>query len=243
MANKIGWQKVAVIGIIAAILLIVFVVYLFISSTSSNKTSNKNSPSGSQNGSANGGANNSDNQKDQGTDQFGHNVITPTPLPTGIDFGSTVVVLTPYSKSKNYAISYPSTWKTNEIPVVGGGTITHFAFPSANGSEGFPRVDIQAVPITNNSTSSQQAMTNLTFLNLKRDTVDFHGVNADRLGGELPFLFQSGNPPVNKKVNKTFLFFDNAGYRYIVDYAYYVDDNQGTSLDAINSALSTFKFK
>ncbi|HVT00980.1 MAG TPA: hypothetical protein VHE53_01960 [Patescibacteria group bacterium] len=254
LGNKLGWQKVAVIGIVIAILFILFVVFSFIydgqeASKNSKQNQNKNTnnsallDNGNNNQSNNGGNPNANNNNPTSTPN-GQNIIIPTiPVTPGVaPFSSTILVLTPYDKSKNYTISYPSSWETKNQAVVGGGNLTHFTYPAANGSEDFPRVDIQVTPITSSTVSIQDMINNLSSAGLNHDTVNFHGVNVDRLTGVLPFTFKT-NTGQELKANKTFLIFDNNGYRYLIDYAYYLDGNQANSLEAINKTLDTLKFK
>ncbi len=137
----------------------------------------------------------------------------------------------------SYKIDYPSFWKRQVLQVNSGGTLTSLTVPYNTAAEAFPRIDIQVTPTGTNITNLQRAV-NLSPLNLASSEAKFKEQKAIKLTGVLPFNFVVGG--VQKKVNKTFLFFSANGKDYVVDYAYYQDDTAEESLQLLNEILNTF---
>ncbi len=213
LIESLGWKKAAAILIILSVLFLVFVLFSFL-----------------------GGSNKK--QKEQQTQLAVPTEVPSSRLPTSVPQEP----INQTYNSEKYKINYPSFWSTRTFPVVGGGTLTHFS-PTSSTGEAFPRIDIQATPIASTSTTIAQLLNNLSILKLPQDTITFQGQTAVRLSGVLPFDFKAGNTPVVKKVNKTFLFFDRNNSRYVIDYAYYVDQNQEASINLINRTLATYEFQ
>lgn len=135
-------------------------------------------------------------------------------------------------------ITYPSDWIIQERTVLGGGSFTSIVplVSITTNHEIFPRIDIKIEPT--NALSSEQRAERLSIYNLDKSTVIFQNRRAIKLSGVLPFTFKVGNPPVNKKVNKTFIFWDSPRSAYSIDYAYYEDRMEDKKkLDAILSTL------
>ncbi|MCL5019049.1 MAG: hypothetical protein M1426_01025 [Patescibacteria group bacterium] len=135
-----------------------------------------------------------------------------------------------------YKIDYPPTWNRQVLQVNSGGTLTSLTVPYNTAAEAFPRIDIQVTPMGTNITNLQR-IENLSPLKLASSEANFKGQKAIKLTGILPFDFVVGT--VQKKVNKTFLFFSANGKDYVIDYAYYEDDTATQSLQQINDALNT----
>lgn len=136
----------------------------------------------------------------------------------------------------SYKIDYPPTWKRQVLEVNSGGTLTSLTAPYNTAAEAFPRIDIQVTPTGTNITN-QQRIVNLSPLKLASSEANFKEQEAIKLTGILPFDFVVGN--VQKKVNKTFLFFSANGKDYVVDYAYYQDDTADRSIQLLNQILNT----
>lgn len=143
-------------------------------------------------------------------------------------------------KNPSYKIDYPPTWKRQVIQVNSGGTLTSLTVPYSSPAEAFPRIDIQVTPSGTNITN-QQRVINLSPLNLASSEATFKEQTAVKLTGTLPFDFVVGT--VQKKVNKTFLFFSANGKDYVIDYAYYQDDTAEESIKQLNQILNTLKLQ
>ncbi len=160
--------------------------------------------------------------------------VTPIPIKT------TNVPPSNKWKTENnpsYKIDYPPTWNRQVLQVISGGTLTSLTVPYSTAVEAFPRIDIQVTPTGTNITN-QQRVVNLSPLNLASSKAKFKEQEAIKLTGILPFDFVVGD--VQKKVNKTFLFFSANGKDYVVDYAYYQDDTADQSIQLLNQILNTF---
>ncbi|HVZ11906.1 MAG TPA: hypothetical protein VG965_02660 [Patescibacteria group bacterium] len=206
-----GWKKIAVISII---FLIILVSIIFFGSGISPKTTS-------------------------------NNAISPTSVPRSTDISNPKPTTIPPARatyqSQTYSVSYPSVWQPQTAQVLGGGTFSHFIGGQISKGEIFPRVDIKATPITSATKSIQDAISDLSILNLMLDTTVLDGQEVTRLSGVMPFNFST--TAGNKKVFKAFLFLDKDNTRYTIDYAYYADENQDISKQIVYQIIDSYQFK
>lgn len=125
-------------------------------------------------------------------------------------------------ESPLFTFQYPASWKPQLYNILGGGNGITIRPANATSTEYYPRLHIEAVPVTAEGSMAKR-LDLLSRLRLERTNTTFQSYDAVKLSGRLPFL-DKDRKPLNPPIRKTYLFFENAGYLYIISYAYFEDD-------------------
>jgi len=199
-------------GIIGLGVMLLFVLILFIPSTSKEL-----SPPSQTNTNANDNAKNNSN--------FSQTKTQTTPWVVG--------------QNENYIISFPQSWNTTTRAVAGGGTAVTLTPPDFKESEPFPILYIESTP-ANVLTPTQKAAT-LAPLKMTQTETTFKSNPAIQISGTLPFTPGSSNPN-QSLIHKTYLIFQHSNNLYMLSYAEYEDKNQQTNEQLMRSILNTIQF-
>lgn len=125
-------------------------------------------------------------------------------------------------ESPLFSFQYPSSWKPQLFNIIGGGDGVTIRPATATATDYYPRLHIEASPVTEEG-SMEKRLELLSRLKFEKIDTVFLTYDAVKLSGRLPFL-DKDRKPLNPPIRKTYLFFENAGYLYIISYAYFEDD-------------------
>lgn len=119
-----------------------------------------------------------------------------------------------------YTVLFPSTLQPATLAVVGGGTNT-ILYPVAQSGQHYPEFTIEASPTDPNDSIEDRITTikSIPPFNLSVVQTTYRGLPATQVSEVIP------NPVGHNRLNKTFLFFTDNGYTYVVDFAYIQDQN------------------
>ena len=148
----------------------------------------------------------------------------PTP-PSGWTLGN----------NDKYTVTFPDSLAPTTIAVEGGGTNTIFN-PVGITDQTYPEFTIEDSPVDPASTIQDriEQIKRLTPDSFTQTQTTFRGLPTTQVSEILPVKDAQGN-----YLQKTFLFFNDKGYLYIVDFAYFDDqhatNNQQMFLQMLNS--------
>ncbi len=125
-------------------------------------------------------------------------------------------------ESALFTFQYPDGWRTQLYTLRGGGD--GVSITPGSTQEAFPRFHIEAGPIQEGDSLQERVDRLSTNLDVERSETTVLGHSAIKLTGILPI--QPNGTTVKKPVLKSYIFFENAGYLYIITYAYYEGDKE-----------------
>lgn len=143
--------------------------------------------------------------------------------------------------TSGYSISYPSDWSSQDNTVSGGGS-SFVLLPYNRPSDvDFPRLTVEETPLRSADLLNQKISQLQNLYTLTRSTVNFQNISSTELDGILRLQWLSGNPQ-QKPVHKTILFFNQGNSTYVIEYAYFEDDQAQNNLTMINQIINSLKF-
>lgn len=161
----------------------------------------------------------------------------PEPKPTSQSPDTQIGDLEKTYESPLFTFQYPTAWKPQLYNILGGGNGITIRPANVTATDYYPRLHIEASPVTAEG-SMEKRLDLLSRLRLERTNTTFQSYDAVKLSGRLPFL-DKDKKPLNPPIRKTYLFFENAGFLYIISYAYFEDDKAEEKEQFFSNILDT----
>jgi len=151
-------------------------------------------------------------------------------------------------RDPEYAVAYPPSWHTELLSVPETHLYIDIVPKTATADDIFPRLDM--LFYSSRNTSIQSLLNQETSLynqysksgSLQQTTITFQGVSAIQLSGTIDGnAYVQGNP-THTDVVKTFIFFQKGNTIYVVDDAYYNDQQADQNKQVLLQILATMNF-
>lgn len=139
-------------------------------------------------------------------------------------------------ESALFSFQYPSGWKRQLYDISGGGNGITIRPSDAGDTDYFPRLHIESAP-SDPEASIEKRLDLLSWMKFERTDTTFQGNKTVKLSGRVPFL--ENGKPLDPPVRKTYIFFEKAGYLYIITYAYYEDGKAQEKEQFFSNILDT----
>lgn len=146
----------------------------------------------------------------------------PEPTTPSVSPDTVITELEKIYDSPLFSFQYPSDWKPQLFNIIGGGSGVTIRPANATATDYYPRLHIESSPVTPEA-SMDKRLELLSRLKFEQTDTTFQAHNAVKLSGRLPFL-DKDKKPLNPPIRKTYVFFENEGYLYIISYAYFEDN-------------------